>query len=90
MFLRYQIIVHKDPPSRWKEPAFTRFLCSGLDRRIIKSNGKTLKLGSYHQGYRLDGKLVAVAVLDLLPHAVSSVYLLSVVWRVYGDSANQI
>jgi arginine-tRNA-protein transferase len=35
-----------------------------------------MKLGSYHQCYRLDGKLVAVAVLDLLPHAVSSVYLL--------------
>ncbi len=32
-------------------------------------------LGSYHQCYRLDGKLVAIAVLDLLPHAVSSVYL---------------
>lgn len=34
-----------------------------------------MKLGSYHQCYRVDGKLVAVGVLDLLPHAVSSVYL---------------
>lgn len=34
-----------------------------------------MRLGSYHQCYRLDGKLVAVGVLDLLPHAVSSVYL---------------
>lgn len=34
-----------------------------------------MKLGSYHQCYRIDGKLVAVGVLDLLPHAVSSVYL---------------
>lgn len=78
MFLRYQTVIHKDPPSRWKEPSFKRFLCTGLDRKIVKTKGKTQKLGSYHQCYRLDGKLVAVAVLDLLPHAVSSVYLLSV------------
>ena len=83
MFLRYQTIIHKDPPARWKEPSFKRFLCSGLDRKTVKTNGKTQKLGSYHQCYRLDGKLVAVAVLDMLPHAVSSVYLLSVSNRVH-------
>lgn len=76
VFLKYQLQIHKDPPSRWKEKDFTRFLCSGLDRKVLKIDGRTLKLGSYHQCYRLDGKLVAVAVLDLLPHAVSSVYLL--------------
>ncbi|EHY60329.1 Arginyl-tRNA--protein transferase 1 [Exophiala dermatitidis] len=75
VFLKYQLQIHKDPPSRWKEQAFKRFLCTGLDRKILKINGKTLKLGSYHQCYRVDGKLVAVGVLDLLPHAVSSVYL---------------
>ncbi|KIW41779.1 hypothetical protein, variant 2 [Exophiala oligosperma] len=75
VFLKYQLQIHKDPPSRWKEKDFTRFLCSGLDRKVLKIDGRTLKLGSYHQCYRLDGKLVAVAVLDLLPHAVSSVYL---------------
>ncbi|KAK5443491.1 Arginyl-tRNA--protein transferase 1 [Exophiala xenobiotica] len=75
VFLKYQMQIHKDPPSRWKEKDFKRFLCSGLDRKILKIGGNTMKLGSYHQCYRLDGKLVAVAVLDLLPHAVSSVYL---------------
>ncbi|KIW77372.1 hypothetical protein Z517_09818 [Fonsecaea pedrosoi CBS 271.37] len=75
IFLKYQLRIHKDPASRWKESDFKRFLCTGLDRKILKIGGKTLKLGSYHQCYRLDGKLVAVAVLDLLPHAVSSVYL---------------
>lgn len=53
-----------------------RFLCSGLDRSTQKNEkSQTQKLGSYHHCYRLDGKLVAVGVLDLLPHAVSSVYL---------------
>lgn len=32
--------------------------------------------GSYHQMYRLDGKLTAVAVLDILPNCVSSVYFM--------------
>jgi arginyl-tRNA---protein transferase len=76
ILVKYQTQIHKDPASRWKEPAFKRFLCSGLDRKTVKIGGKTLKLGSFHQCYRLDGKLVAVGVLDLLPHAVSSVYLL--------------
>ncbi|KAJ9614145.1 Arginyl-tRNA--protein transferase 1 [Cladophialophora chaetospira] len=75
VFLKYQLEIHKDPASRWKEAAFKRFLCTGVDRKVLKIGSKTLKLGSYHQCYRLDGKLVAVGVLDLLPHAVSSVYL---------------
>lgn len=39
-------------------------------------NGKEQKLGSYHQCYRLDGRLIAMGVLDLLPHCVSGVYFL--------------
>ena len=31
-------------------------------------------MGSYHQLYRLDGRLIAFSVLDLLPHCVSGVY----------------
>lgn len=75
VMLRYQAKIHGDPEWRWSESSFKRFLCSGLDRKILKIKGKTMKLGSYHQCYRLDGKLVAVGVIDLLPHAVSSVYL---------------
>jgi arginyl-tRNA---protein transferase len=76
VFLRYQKQIHRDPVSRWPESAMKRFLCGGLDRSTKKTEkGMVQKLGSYHQCYRLDGKLVAVGVLDLLPHAVSSVYL---------------
>jgi arginine-tRNA-protein transferase len=39
-------------------------------------DGKPQLLGSYHQCYRLDGRLVAMGVLDLLPHCVSGVYFL--------------
>jgi arginyl-tRNA--protein-N-Asp/Glu arginylyltransferase len=76
VFLAYQTTIHKERESRWSHYSFKRFLCSGLDPKIIKSKGITRKLGSYHLCYRLDGKLIAVAVLDLLPHGVSSVYLL--------------
>jgi len=32
--------------------------------------------GSYHQLYRLDGRLVAMGVIDILPSCVSSVYFM--------------
>lgn len=76
IFLDYQKKIHKESESQWSRDSFKRFLCSGLDRKIIKFKGATRKLGSYHQCYRLDEKLIAVAVLDLMPHGVSSVYLL--------------
>ncbi len=35
-----------------------------------------LEYGAYHQLYRLDGKLIAMAVIDILPNCVSSVYFM--------------
>jgi len=32
--------------------------------------------GSYHQLYRLDGRLIAMSVIDILPSCVSSVYFM--------------
>jgi arginyl-tRNA---protein transferase len=32
--------------------------------------------GSYHQMYRLDGELIALGVIDILPNCVSSVYFM--------------
>ena len=41
--------------------------------------------GAYHQLYRVDGKLVAMAVLDILPNCVSSVYFMyDVLWDHYS------
>ncbi|KAK7470786.1 Arginyl-tRNA--protein transferase 1 [Stygiomarasmius scandens] len=34
------------------------------------------RYGSYHQLYKLDGQLIAMAVLDILPSCVSSVYFM--------------
>lgn len=77
LFQNYQQTVHKEKPSEISESGFKRFLCeSPLQRRTEQVDGKTQQLGSYHQCYRLDSRLIAMGVLDLLPHCVSGVYFL--------------
>lgn len=78
IFENYQKAVHHEPPEKTTRNGFKRFLCSSPIRRGIMpgEDGKVRKLGSYHQCYRLDGKLVAIGVLDLLPQCVSAVYFL--------------
>jgi len=74
LFHDYQQNVHKEGPSEITPTGFKRFLCgSPLERRTEPSGQK---LGSYHHCYRLDGRLIAMSVLDLLPHGVSGVYFL--------------
>lgn len=74
LFANYQRHVHHDTESEISRPGFKRFLCSSPITRTTEADGK--KLGSFHQCYRLDGRLIAMAVLDLLPHAVSGVYFI--------------
>jgi arginine-tRNA-protein transferase len=75
LYKDYQINVHHDKPEDVSKRGFERFLCkSPIARETIKKDGRELRLGSYHQCYRLDGRLIAIGVLDLLPHAVSGVY----------------
>ncbi|KAH8687839.1 arginine-tRNA-protein transferase-like protein 1 [Tricladium varicosporioides] len=84
VFENYQRIVHHEPPSRISKHGFTRFLCSSpLTTSRSDIDRRERKLGSYHQCYRIDGKLVAVGVLDLLPQCVSAVYFM------YDESVHQ-
>ncbi|KAH0302650.1 arginine-tRNA-protein transferas-like protein 1, partial [Aureobasidium melanogenum] len=77
VYKNYQIHVHHDEPGEVTKRGFERFLCkSPIARETVKKNGKEMRLGSYHQCYRLDGRLIAIGVLDLLPHAVSGVYFI--------------
>ncbi|KAH6850908.1 arginine-tRNA-protein transferase [Chaetomium sp. MPI-CAGE-AT-0009] len=78
VFENYQRIVHREPADKISRHGFKRFLCnSPLSRgSMVGPNGKERQLGSFHQCYRIDGKLVAVGVLDLLPDCVSAVYFL--------------
>ncbi|KAK5660949.1 hypothetical protein OQA88_12324 [Cercophora sp. LCS_1] len=78
VFENYQRLVHHEPPNRISRTGFKRFLCnSPLEQGTMTGpDGKERKLGSFHQCYRLDGQLVAMGVLDLLPDCVSAVYFL--------------
>nr|XP_010599509.1 arginyl-tRNA--protein transferase 1 isoform X4 [Loxodonta africana] len=54
---------------------FTRFLCSSPLEAENPPDGPECGYGSFHQQYWLDGRIIAVGVIDILPHCVSSVYL---------------
>ncbi|XP_032889696.1 arginyl-tRNA--protein transferase 1 isoform X5 [Amblyraja radiata] len=54
---------------------YTRFLCQSPLQAENPPDGPDLGYGSFHQQYWLDGKIIAVGVIDILPRAVSSVYL---------------
>ncbi|KAM9197917.1 LOW QUALITY PROTEIN: arginyl-tRNA--protein transferase 1 [Dugong dugon] len=75
IYKRYQMIVHKDPPDKPTVSQFTRFLCSSPLEAENPPDGPDCGYGSFHQQYWLDGKIIAVGVIDILPHCVSSVYL---------------
>lgn len=75
LFVKYQTVVHNDPDCT--EQGFTNFLAESpifSDEDAKAAEGKSVKLGSYHQHYRLDGKLIAVGVIDILPRCLSSKY----------------
>ena len=42
----------------------------------LETTGDSNQYGSFHQKYFIDEKLIAVAVIDILPNCVSSVYFL--------------
>ncbi|XP_068807656.1 arginyl-tRNA--protein transferase 1 isoform X7 [Struthio camelus] len=75
LFAKYQMAIHKDTPSDCGENEFTRFLCDSPLEAENLPNGPDCGYGSFHQQYWLDGKIIAVGVIDILPYCVSSVYL---------------
>lgn len=85
LYRRYQMEVHGDTADKVTEAGFKRFLCSNPFTSPVKVNGDgTVDLaalkktgGAVHQGYYHNGKLMALAVLDVVPfHCLSSVYLI--------------
>lgn len=81
LYAKYQEHVHNEGPEDYSENGFRRFLCSDsfTDSTSDVSEGLNVPdrlSGGYHQLYYHNGKLVAMAVLDILPLCVSSVYFL--------------
>lgn len=84
LYKKYQIAIHNDKEEDITELKFTRFLVqsplidsstSTSSTSATNSDRTRLPYGTYHQLYRIDGCLVALGVVDLLPSGLSSVYL---------------
>ncbi|CAG8544542.1 464_t:CDS:2 [Diversispora eburnea] len=73
IYRKYQIEIHKDEEDELSESGFRRFLVKS-PLKCESTNIPGYKYGSFHQCYYLDNKLIAVAVLDILPKCISSVY----------------
>lgn len=57
------------------EKTYGQFMCiQNLEYEKLESEGHELRLGCYHTKYYLDGKLIAVGVLDIAPTCIYSVY----------------
>ncbi|KAG2497108.1 hypothetical protein HYH03_004699 [Edaphochlamys debaryana] len=78
LYVRYQTSQHGDEPEELSPRSFTRFLVDSPMRNVSKEQDPGAPesgYGSFHQQYWLDGRLVAVGVVDVLPRCLSSVYL---------------
>lgn len=75
IYAKYQMAIHNDSAMECNMEQFKRFLCSSPFDSSKYSNG-TLDIGygSFHQQYRINDKLIAVGVIDILNNCVSSVY----------------
>ena len=78
LFRKYQIAVHHDKPEDIDKDGSDWFWNSNLVYEKLP-NGVVLPcgidcFGTYHIQYRVDGKLLAVEIVDVLPHSVSSMY----------------
>jgi len=79
LYRRYQIKVHDDKPEEVTENSYKRYLADTplvfVPPHSSQRNVPTCGFGSFHQQYVIDGKLVAVGVVDILPRCLSSKYL---------------
>ncbi|RXG57021.1 Arginyl-tRNA--protein transferase 1 [Armadillidium vulgare] len=74
LFKKYQMAVHDDPESRCTKSRYQNFLCKSTLQPYKGAGSPPKGFGPFHYQYWLDGELIAVGVLDILPGCVSSVY----------------
>lgn len=78
LYRRYQIKVHNDAPDQVTESSYRRFLVDSPLVFVPSTGNGTAPpcgFGSFHQQYVINGRLVAVGVIDILPKCLSSKYL---------------
>ncbi|KAH9850700.1 arginine-tRNA-protein transferase [Lenzites betulinus] len=81
LYRSYQKEIHHEAAEKGPS-SFKRFLVENpLVRQAIAYPSERpahlpVHYGAYHQLYRIDGKLIAMGVIDILPNCVSSVYFM--------------
>ncbi|CAI9091689.1 OLC1v1026777C3 [Oldenlandia corymbosa var. corymbosa] len=78
LYRKYQLRVHNDTPERVTENSYRRFLVDTPLIFVPPTGDGTVPpcgFGSFHQQYVIDGRLIAVGVIDILPKCLSSKYL---------------
>ncbi|TQS35954.1 hypothetical protein Golomagni_03609 [Golovinomyces magnicellulatus] len=84
LYENYQRVVHRQSSKSIDRNTFTSFLCdSPVRNKLSNTHIYDQQIGTYHQCYRIDGILVAMGVLDLLPNCVSAIYFM------YHESVKQ-
>ncbi|KAK9819492.1 hypothetical protein WJX81_003561 [Elliptochloris bilobata] len=80
LYRKYQMLHHHQPAEEVSKRGFRRFLvdtplASVRQEDCASGECPPCGFGTFHQQYWLDGMLVAVAVLDVLPRCLSSKYV---------------
>ncbi|XP_015202277.2 arginyl-tRNA--protein transferase 1 isoform X5 [Lepisosteus oculatus] len=70
-----ELVTDSLPTDATHQVEFRRFLCDSPLQAESAPDGPDCGYGSFHQQYWLDGRIIAVGVIDILPTSVSSVYL---------------
>uniref|UniRef100_A0A1I8EID0 Arginyl-tRNA--protein transferase 1 n=3 Tax=Wuchereria bancrofti TaxID=6293 RepID=A0A1I8EID0_WUCBA len=73
LYEKYQTTVHHN--ASCNRNGYRVFLADSPLFSDEKGGSKSMALGSYHQQYYLDGRLIAVGVVDVLPRCLSAKYL---------------
>ncbi|KAF8914574.1 arginine-tRNA-protein transferase [Mucidula mucida] len=82
LYKKYQEEIHHDRPGKNTPKSFKNFLVNTplrlepIPYPATPPSHLPTHYGSYHQLYRLDGQLIALSIIDILPKCVSSVYFI--------------
>lgn len=75
VFRKFQMTIHKDPPEKCDKRQFYDFIVDSPLFAEESMPGTGLHYGSFHLQYWIDGKLLMVGVLDIIPKGVLCNYL---------------
>ncbi|KAL3881818.1 hypothetical protein ACJMK2_028210 [Sinanodonta woodiana] len=75
VYRKYQMVIHKEKPHECSKHSYGEFLLSSPLEPKYGRGGIPMGYGSFHQQFILDGKIICVGVIDILPNCVSSKYL---------------